>query len=109
MNSIPQVKTKAEPKSLYEQGYRAYVADGSLIVIKPDAQRNRYMVDLYNATCTCYAGERGIVCKHLVHIADLVHASEENLWNRKKRRQAVALASHWADYQFAMQQKAGVK
>jgi len=97
MTVYPTQPNPIKTLDLYAAGYRCYVADGSLLVRRQDG--TRYLVDLFAVTCTCPART---VCKHLRGIADLVHDSENNLWNRGKRGHAVALAAFWADYQFAM-------
>jgi len=61
-------KTRKKVARMINQGYRfRFIADGDLSVLKPDG--TRYEVSLTGRLgrhigCDCYAGEKGIVCKH---------------------------------------------
>lgn len=85
-----------EKDALYLSGYRAYCADGSLFVRKPDG--TRYLVNPAEDTCTCRAGQLGRLCKHRRSIVSLVFLSMSELAYRGKTDAYTALCDYWYGY-----------
>lgn len=83
--------------TLYDQGYRTYVRDGSSLYIrKPDG--TKYVLSPYNQTCSCPAGARGLRCKHLKGLLDLVWGSIAELESCGRPTPARNLINFWFDY-----------
>jgi hypothetical protein len=90
--------TETQPLDLHKLGYRCLIADGSLIVQKPKPDRTRYMVCAYKKTCTCYAGRRGKLCRHIKGLLPLVFDSMETLSRLGKYGDVEALVEYWFNY-----------
>ena len=99
---IPQV----EPQTLFTSGYRAYVADGSLIIRNPD--KTRYMINLYAKSCTCkdfqYNSKRYALyaCKHLRGCMDIVWDSMTRLGELGREEERFALCDEWFKFSCAV-------
>ena len=82
---------------LFAQGYCMFVRnDCTLWVRKPNGER--YIVNPYEATCTCPAGSRNVVCKHQKALLDLVWLSATLLDATGKGDQAKRLWEFWTSY-----------
>lgn len=79
--------------ALWLSGYRCYVADGSLIVRRPDGVR--YIICPRTQTCSCPATKR---CKHLAGLVSLVFLSMSELAHRDKFDSYDTLCNFWFSY-----------
>lgn len=97
---MQQTATKTE--TLFAQGYRIRAGREALTLIirKPDG--TRYTLQPARNCCSCPAGQRGIPCKHLRHLDELVREQWAEINDSPAHEdQMYALMLRWEEIQAA--------
>lgn len=82
---------------LFGQGYRvSYRSARTVWVRRPDS--HRYIVNPYEQTCDCPAGQTGRNCKHRKGLTNLVFLSAGALLTLGSEEAASRLFDMWGDY-----------